>query len=208
MKNNPTDGPRGERELQAAYGTEERATRFYNKQVFDHLNPKMLSYLLRQEMMFVASSNANGECNCSLRSGPPGFVHTLDLKTLVYPEYRGNGVMATLGNITENPHIGLFFPDFYKSTVGLHINGRATIVENQELRRWNNLTREVRKATLITIGKRPERWVSIAVEEAYIHCSKHIPRLEPAGGKLFWGSDDKIEKGGDYFHEQSEPDTE
>jgi hypothetical protein len=58
--------------------------------------------------MFVASSNADGECDCSLRSGPPGFVHTLDPKTLVYPEYRGNGVMATLGNITENPHIGLF----------------------------------------------------------------------------------------------------
>ncbi len=194
-------GSQGERELQVKYGTQERADRFYKKQMFDHLNPRMLEYLLRQEMMFVASSDSKGECDCSLRSGPPGFVYTLDPKTLIYPEYRGNGVMATLGNIRENANLGIFFPDFYESTVGLHVNGRAEIIENAELRTWKNLTKEVRKATLITIGKRPERWVLVHVEEAYIHCSKHIPHLKPTGKRLFWGSDDKLEKGGDYFHE-------
>ena len=206
MKNNSTNGSRGERELQAIYDTGERAERFYEKQMFDHLNTRMLSYLLRQEIMFIASSDSNGECDCSLRSGAPGFVHSLDPKTLVYPEYRGNGVMATLGNIRENPHVGLFFPDFYESTIGLHVTGQAAIVDNQELRSWPNLTKELRKATLISIGKKPERWVSIHVQEAYIHCSKHIPHLKPTGKKLFWGSDDKIEKGGDYFHVDSESD--
>ena len=201
MADNTKLGSRGERELQLVYGTQERAGRFYEKQMFNHLNPRMLTYLLRQELMFVASSDSNGECDCSLRSGPPGFVHALNSKTLVYPEYRGNGVMATLGNIRENPNLGIFFPDFYESTVGLHINGRAEIIENQELRTWNNLTKEIRKATLITIGKRPERWVLVRVNEAYIHCSKHIPRLKPTGKTIYWGSDDKLEKGGDYFHE-------
>ena len=109
--------------------------------------------------------------------------------------------MATLGNIRENANVGIFFPDFYESTVGLHVNGRAEIIENAELRTWKNPTKEVRKATLITIGKKPERWVLVHVEEAYIHCSKHIPHLKPTGKRLFWGSDDKLEKGGDYFHE-------
>ena len=63
---------------------------------------------------------------------PAGFVQVLDEKTLVYPEYRGNGVLASLGNILENPHIGLMFPDFYQSTVGLHVNGTARVLNPSE----------------------------------------------------------------------------
>ena len=54
-------------------------------------------------------------------------------KYLIYPEYRGNGVFANLGNIRENPHIGLLIIDFYKDTIGLHVNGKARIVENEDL---------------------------------------------------------------------------
>jgi len=54
-----------------------------------------------------------------------GFVHVLNEKILVYPEYRGNGVMASLGNIVENPHAGLLFVDFIRDKVGLHVNGAA-----------------------------------------------------------------------------------
>jgi F0F1-type ATP synthase alpha subunit len=53
-----------------------------------------------------------GECDCSVRSGKKGFVLVLDEKTLAYAEYKGNGVMASMGNIQENPHIGLLFLDF------------------------------------------------------------------------------------------------
>jgi uncharacterized protein len=58
----------------------------------------------------------------------------LDEKTLAYPEYRGNGVMSSLGNISENPHVGLLFVDF-TDKIGLHVNGRARIVENDEFLR-------------------------------------------------------------------------
>ena len=40
--------------------------------------------------------------------------------------------MASLGNITENPHIGLVLVDFFETTVGLHLNGSAKILENDE----------------------------------------------------------------------------
>ncbi len=46
----------------------------------------------------------------------------------------------------------------------------------------------------------------ITVEEAYIHCSKHIPRLEKAGEEVrHWGTDDMRAKGGDYFQAKSSP---
>jgi hypothetical protein len=43
--------------------------------------------------------------------------------TLRCPEYRGNGVLASLGNLLENPHVGMVFLDFDGERVGLHVNG-------------------------------------------------------------------------------------
>ena len=40
--------------------------------------------------------------------GPAGFIKIVDEHTIAYPDYRGNGVMASLGNMVENPHIGIF----------------------------------------------------------------------------------------------------
>lgn len=187
-------GSTGEHLLQSAYGTRERAQRFYDDQVLDHLNDTMISFVGRMEMAFVATSDARGEADCSLRAGPPGFIQVFDERTLAYPEYRGNGVLASLGNISENPHVGLLLLDFVRDLIGLHVNGRAGIVEDAALR-------ELRPQlpTAFDRGRTPERWVVVAVEEAYIHCRKHIPRMQPVPLTRDWGTDDVKRKGGDYF---------
>ena len=123
-------GSRGEHELQKKYSTGKRASAFYEKQVLEHLNPSMREFIARQEMVFIATADSSGECDCSLRAGLPGFVRVLDEKTLLYPEYRGNGVLASLGNMSENHHIGMFFADFFGSTIGLHVNGNARLFAN------------------------------------------------------------------------------
>ncbi len=43
------------------------------------------------------------------------------------------------------------------------------------------------------------------VEEAYIHCSKHIPRLAPVPRSRAWGTDDVKRKGGDFFGAKATP---
>ena len=165
-------GSAGERLLQDRYGTRPRAEQFYAKQVLDHLNPSIRDFVARQDMMFVATADRRGECDASLRAGPTGFVHVLDEHHLTWPEYRGNGVMASLGNITENAHVGLLFVDFFDDLVGLHVNGAARVVDDARMRLAHpDLPSEVAP------GKRAQRWVMVRVEEAYIHCSKHIPRL-------------------------------
>ena len=192
-------GSRGEHELQQRFGTTKRALAFYNNQVLGHLNPLMQAFIAHQEMLFIATADAHGECDCSFRAGLPGFVHILDEKTLLYPEYRGNGVIASLGNIAENPHIGMIFIDFFKSTVGLHVNGTATIMENAALMDRSDIPDEIRQDIAVEGGRQPERWVRVAVEEAYIHCSKHIPLLEKRDKTIHWGTDNIVCKGGDYF---------
>jgi len=170
----------GERLLQQRYGTAERAQRFYQDQVLDHLNPAMRAFIARQEMMFVATSDARGNCDNSFRGGPPGFVRTLDEGRLTWPEYRGNGVLSTLGNIVENPRVGLLFVDFLDDGVGLHVNGSAAIIDDAVLRAHHpDLPDDP------VPGRRAARWVVAHVHEAYIHCSKFVPRLSrpPAGGR-------------------------
>lgn len=193
-------GSKGEHFLQKKYGTTQRALRFYDKQVLNYLSPVMKEFIARQEVLFIATSDKHGECDCSFRFGRPGFVRALDEHYLIYPEYRGNGVLASQGNITENPHIGMILVDFFASTVGLHVNGKAKIVDHEELLKFktklpNDVIEEIN-----TEGKlRPERWIMVEVEEAYIHCSKHIPLLKKADKQISWGTDDDGLKRSDFF---------
>jgi predicted pyridoxine 5'-phosphate oxidase superfamily flavin-nucleotide-binding protein len=189
-------GSEGERRLQRRLGTSERAERFYDEQVLDHLNERMREFVQRQEMFFLATADASGECDSSFRAGPAGFLRVLGERSLAYPEYRGNGVHASLGNIEENPHLGIMLIDFTRARIGLHVNGRAAVLEDEEFRAmYPDLPADP------VPGRRPQVWVHVEVEEAYIHCAKHIPQLQKAPKRTArdWGTDDYKRKGGDFF---------
>ncbi|WP_410871724.1 pyridoxamine 5'-phosphate oxidase family protein [Nocardia sp. A7] len=187
-------GSDGEHELQDTLGTSERAERFYDDQVIDYLNPTMVDFVARMDMAFIATSDAHGECDSSFRAGTPGFLHVIDDRTIAYPEYRGNGVMASLGNLLENPHVGILMIDFVRDLIGLHINGKARMVADSELRGT------VTDLPPAERGKTSQVWVVVDVEEAYIHCRKHIPQMVPvARDQREWGTDNVRAKGGDYF---------
>ncbi|MEE8268991.1 MAG: pyridoxamine 5'-phosphate oxidase family protein [Nitrospinaceae bacterium] len=192
-------GSKGEHQLQEELGTTRKARAFYNQQMLDYLNPFMREFISSQQMVFIATSDSKGECDCSFRSGLPGFVHVLDDKTLAYPEYRGNGVLASLGNIRENPNIGMIFIDFFENTIGLHVNGKAEVVKNKKLLQKDNLTKGIIRDIQDTGGRKPEYWVMVQVDEAYIHCSKHIPLLKNMDKEIHWGTDQKKFKGGNFF---------
>ncbi|GGQ75081.1 pyridoxamine 5'-phosphate oxidase family protein [Couchioplanes azureus] len=155
---------RGERQLQDTLGTRQQADAFHARQTLPYLNDRMQSFIARQTMMFLATADASGSCDNTFRAGPPGFVRVLDEEHLSWPEYRGNGVMASLGNITENPRVGLLFIDFGE-VVGLHVNGTAEIISDPGDQAGT------------PPGQRARLWVVARVQEAYIHCAKNIPRL-------------------------------
>jgi predicted pyridoxine 5'-phosphate oxidase superfamily flavin-nucleotide-binding protein len=203
-------GSGGEHALQERFATFKRAAAFYDKQMLDHLNPLMREYIAQQEMVFIATADAHGEADASFRAGPPGFVRVLDERTLMYPEYRGNGVMASLGNISENGHVGILFVDFFRSAVGLHVNGTARIIENEAVSAFAPILERMAGVAdlheqVADKKKTPERWVFVEVVEAYIHCSKHIPSLRKLDKDIDWGTDNEQRKGGDYFKAKNDP---
>lgn len=202
----PVPGSAGEHALQERFDTARRARGFYDHQMLEYLNENMQRFVGRMEMAFIATADRHGETDCSFRAGPPGFVRVLDERTLAYPEYRGNGVMASLGNLTENGHVGILFVDFCGDSIGLHVNGRAYVLENSELLEITDLPPQVLADLEEEGGRTPERWVLVDVVEAYIHCSKHIPQLiKRSESAQAWGTDDVVKKGGDYFKAKHAP---
>lgn len=186
-----------ERKLQKKYATQEKAKLFYKEQVKDRLYPKMISFIEEQYMCFIATSDKDGKTNTSFRAGEAGFISVLSETRVLYPEYKGQGVMASLGCMSENPHIGLLFMDFEHSTIGLHVNGASTIVEKEDIQSF--LTAQEFAKIKNNKPKLTQRYIVVDIHEAYIHCSKHTPRLKKQEKKIIYGTDDIILKGGDYF---------
>ena len=181
MKNSSQDLPgcEGEHILQEKYKTQDNAKRFYDKEVYPHITDVMTDFIKKQTMLFIATADKNGESDSSFRSGQEGFVTVLSQEKLIYPEFNGNGVMASLGNISENGHVGMLFIDFFDTFTGLHINGKAKIVDAQNFNKYLTKEELVKVTQAIeSLAQVQVTWVLVEVEEAYIHCSKNIPELQ------------------------------
>lgn len=91
------------------------------------------AFIERCPMFFIATSDAHGHPDCSYKGGMPGFVRVVGDRTLAFPEYDGNGMYRTWGNVLVNPHVGLLFLDFENSK-RIRVNGTAQISEDDPLR--------------------------------------------------------------------------
>lgn len=192
-------GSEGEHQMQEAFGTQKQAQSFYQRQMLEYLAPLMQKFISQQEMVFISTSDKKGECDCSLRTGQSGFIIVIDDKTLAYPDYKGNGVLASCGNISENPHIGMLFIDFFEDKVGLHVNGKASMIDNSMLlSRLETSTLSGKSLDELSLGKKCMFWTLIEVEEAYIHCSKNIPMFEKSDKEEYEGKSCAV----DYFELQ------
>ncbi|KAL2069979.1 hypothetical protein VTL71DRAFT_14659 [Oculimacula yallundae] len=117
------------------------------KQIVPHLpRPKLVSsnlllpqaavgLLAKADLFFISSSNHESDMDCNHRGGPPGFVRILTNEegevALVYPEYSGNRLYQTLGNLRTTPRAGLVIPDFETGNV-LYVTGTTEILVGKD----------------------------------------------------------------------------
>ncbi|MEO0560485.1 MAG: pyridoxamine 5'-phosphate oxidase family protein [Chloroflexota bacterium] len=94
--------------------------------IFNTLAPEHHKWIARVDTFFVATGHPTSGMDASHRGGNPGFVKVLDDQTLLWPDYAGNMMFNTLGNITANPRTGLLFIDFEHDRV-LQLAGRAVV---------------------------------------------------------------------------------
>jgi predicted pyridoxine 5'-phosphate oxidase superfamily flavin-nucleotide-binding protein len=93
------------------------------------LNRECQERIGRADTFFVASYHPEGGADVSHRGGYPGFVRVVDGETILWPDYNGNGMFNTLGNIVENPACGLLFLDFEKGGT-LQLSGAANVIRD------------------------------------------------------------------------------
>jgi predicted pyridoxine 5'-phosphate oxidase superfamily flavin-nucleotide-binding protein len=90
------------------------------------LSVKQQQLIRAADTFFIASAHPEFGVDVSHRGGNPGFVHVENDKRLIWPDYDGNKMFNTLGNIAVNPRVGLLFPDFATGNI-TQLTGRATI---------------------------------------------------------------------------------
>ena len=124
----------GARELQDRFDTRRLADRLHDRSVRDVIRPEDRAFIERMDMFFLATSDDAGQPQCSYKGGDPGFIKVIDEHTIAFPNYDGNGMYLSLGNVLINPQIGMLLIDFVaERPERMRIEGRATINEHDEL---------------------------------------------------------------------------
>jgi predicted pyridoxine 5'-phosphate oxidase superfamily flavin-nucleotide-binding protein len=125
-------------------GSRRLQDRFDTRRLGDRLDERFLQrpaigpgdreLIERIDMFFLATADAEGRPQCSYKGGDPGFVRVLDERTVAFPNYDGNGMYLSMGNVLVNPHVGMLFIDFTAARPSrLRLNGVASIDEGDPL---------------------------------------------------------------------------
>lgn len=122
----------GMRRLQDLRETRPLADRLERVTVRRAFTAEDREFICTRPMLFVSTADAAGQPECSYKGGLPGFIRVLDEHTLVFPDYDGNGMYRSWGNVVVNPAIGLLLLDF-ETSKRLRINGRADILTDDPL---------------------------------------------------------------------------
>jgi len=80
------------------------------------------------DTFFIGTFAQDGGADASHRGGQPGFVEVIDKNHIRFPDYSGNNMFNTLGNLALNPNVGLLFADFESGNT-LQISGHADELE-------------------------------------------------------------------------------
>lgn len=140
--------------------------------IASEIGERFAAFLEAQPFFFIATADADGNCDASFRGAEQDAsgrmlpaLKVLDARHLMFPDFPGNGLFNSLGNLLVNPRIGMLFVDFARRLRG-RINGLAEVrLADTDVRR---------------IWPTAERVVHVAVEQAYPNCRARIPQLLPS----------------------------
>jgi predicted pyridoxine 5'-phosphate oxidase superfamily flavin-nucleotide-binding protein len=117
----------GNRELQARFGSLALADRLMEKTHRTGFTDGDKAFIESLPFFFLSTADAEGHPDCSFKGGEPGFVRVPAPDLLVYPDYDGNGMFKSLGNIRRNPHVGLLFIAMSDKPRRLRVSGKAEL---------------------------------------------------------------------------------
>jgi uncharacterized protein len=105
----------GSRELQDRFGSRALADRLVERLWRDRFTDEDKTFIESAGFFFLATADGDGRPDCSFKGGPPGFVRIHNPSLLVFPDYDGNGMFKSLGNVRLNPQAGALFRSLHTS---------------------------------------------------------------------------------------------
>lgn len=121
------------RTLQDRFDTRRLADRMDEALVHDALTESEKAFVESRVMFFIATVDSRGHASCSYRGGDPGFVRVVDDHTIAFPNYDGNGMYQSMGNVLSAGEVGILFIDF-ENPRRMRLNGTARIDFNDPLK--------------------------------------------------------------------------
>jgi uncharacterized protein len=146
--------------------------RFDSRRISDRLEEKLThtvftdddkTFIESSSYFFLATADVEGRPDCSFKGGMPGFVRLTGPSELAFPDYDGNGMFKSLGNIVVNAHIGMLFIAMHDRPRRLRVNGRATVRDDDPL------LGETVGAQLI---------VRVTAQAVFPNCPRYVPSMQ------------------------------
>jgi predicted pyridoxine 5'-phosphate oxidase superfamily flavin-nucleotide-binding protein len=116
----------GMRRLQDRFDTRRLADRLDGRLGRTTFSDEDRAFIESRVLFFLATADANGRPDCSYKGGDAGFVRITGANELAFPNYDGNGMYRSLGNVVVNQAVALLFIDF-EHPQRLRVNGTASI---------------------------------------------------------------------------------
>ena len=164
------------RELQDRFDTRRLADRIEEVLLHDRFDPNDRAFVESRDMFFLATADEQGRPQVSYKGGDVGFVKVVDDATLAFPNYNGNGMYLSMGNIAANPHVGMLFIDFERRH-RMRVNGEASIrMEDPLVAAWPEAQFVVR----------------VRAREIFPNCPRYIHRMQKVETSAFVPREDCV----------------
>jgi predicted pyridoxine 5'-phosphate oxidase superfamily flavin-nucleotide-binding protein len=155
----------GNRRLQDQFDSRRIADRLEEKLTRTVFTEPDRAFIEGLPFFFLATADDRGRADCSFKGGMPGFVQVVGASELAFPDYDGNGMFKSLGNVLVNPEVGLLFIDMGAKPRRLRVNGTATVSRD------DSLIQHFAGAQLL---------VRVAVRAIFPNCPRYITTPESA----------------------------
>jgi predicted pyridoxine 5'-phosphate oxidase superfamily flavin-nucleotide-binding protein len=154
--------PEGSRALQERHDTRRLADRLAEVTVHERFTPDDRRFIESRDMLFLATVDVDGQPTCSYKGGDPGFVTVIDDRSLAFPNYDGNGMFLSMGNVEATGGVGLLFIDFQQRH-RMRVDGVARLVSEHPL-----------------LARYPEAQFLVVVQATriYPNCPRYIHQYE------------------------------
>ncbi len=153
-------------------GNRQLQDRFDSRRIADRLEEKLTrtaftdddrAFIEGLPYFFIATADAEGRPDCSFKGGPPGFVRVTGPSELAFPDYDGNGMFKSLGNVAANASVGLLFIAMHGKPKRLRVNGAARIDRDDPL-------------LAATVGA--QLVVRVTARAIFPNCPRYVPEMQ------------------------------